>query len=64
VKTYSISGQQVIYVGFLKVTPYGAEIEGHWTMNSPDYQGKSFEFKIKKDYEELSANEDDGSGSD
>ena len=65
VKTYASTGQQVIYSGLLKKTHYGhAEINGHWTMNAEGYHGMSYEFKIKKDYEELSASEGEGSGSD
>ena len=65
VKTYPATDQQVIYSGFLTKSVYGAaEIKGHWTMNDPAYYGKSFEFQIKKDYEELSGSEGEGNDSD
>jgi hypothetical protein len=67
VKSYPHTGQQVIYSGLLSKPDFDqAEITGRWTMNDPHYQsqGLAYDFKIKKDYLELSGSEGEGSGSD
>jgi hypothetical protein len=65
VKSYPATGHQVIYSGLLTKPDFDqAEITGRWTMNDPHYQGLAYDFKIKKDYPELSGSEGEGSGSD
>jgi hypothetical protein len=65
VKSYPLTGHQVIYSGLLTKPDFDkAEITGRWTMNDPQYQGLAYDFKIKKDYPEQSGSEGEGSGSD